>query len=73
MRITITPLILVLLGGHASLSLSADETASADNVSEAFSKAKIKGQLRYRAQHRDSNLRLLQDSSTPDISDESTQ
>ena len=63
----------MLLSGYTALGISADEREPAENVSEAFSKAKIKGLLRYSAQYRDSNLHLLQDSSTPDISDESTQ
>jgi hypothetical protein len=72
-RTIITPLILVFLGGYTSLGVSADEGESAENVSEAFSKAKIKGQLRYSAQYRDSNLNVLQDSSTPNVSDKKTQ
>ena len=53
---------------------AADETKPAvDSLAEAFSQGQIKGQLRYSAQYRDSDLHLLQDSSNEDVPDEQTQ
>jgi len=46
---------------------------SVNSLADAFGQGQIKGQLRYSAQHRDSNLHVLQDSSTSDISDEKKQ
>ncbi len=51
----------------------AQDDSAASSASEVFTKAQVKGLLRYSAQYRDSNLHLLQDSTTPDISDEKTQ
>jgi len=66
--------ILVVLFALLSVShIAAQETATAESFSEIFTKGQIDGLLRYSAQHRDSNLHLLQDSGTPDISDESVQ
>jgi len=67
-----TLLVVCLLPACCATALHADEIASADDISEALSKGKIKVLLRYNAQYRDSNLRVLQDSSTPDIPDEKT-
>jgi len=48
-------------------------TANYRSISEAFAHGQVKAMLRYSGQYRDSNLHLLQDSSTPDISDEKVQ
>jgi hypothetical protein len=62
-----------LLGSFLASSVTAQEIATAETFSELISKGQIKGLLRYSAQYRDSDLHLLQDSATPDNSDESTQ
>jgi len=63
----------VLSGLLLAASVTAQDVATAESFSELFTKGRIDGLLRYSAQHRDSNLHLLQDSATPDISDEKTQ
>ena len=63
----------VLFGVFTAGGIAAQEVATAESFSEIFTKGQIDGLLRYSAQHRDSNLHLLQDSTTPDISDESVQ
>jgi len=75
MRITVIRKIvfLGLVSAYCSSVFAAQELAEAKNITEAFSKAQIKGLLRYSAQYRDSNLHVLQDSSTPDVSGEKTQ
>lgn len=50
-----------------------DEAPGAGSFVDAFVNGRIKALLRYNGQYRDSNLHLLQDSSTPDISDEKVQ
>lgn len=59
----------------ASLSLaSADAIAQkSDSFIDALLNGEVKALLRYSAQHRSSNLRVLQDSSTPEISDKNIQ
>ena len=44
-----------------------------NTLSYALTQGKFKGLLRYSGQHRDSNLHVIQDSSTTDISNEKTQ
>jgi hypothetical protein len=68
---TKTALLLLLLGQWGAVAQG--ETSAVDSVVEAFAQGTLKGQLRYSAQYRDSNLHLLQDSSTDDISDEKKQ
>lgn len=63
----------VLFGMLWASNIAAQEIATAESFSELFTKGRIDGLLRYSGQHRDSNLHLLQDSATPDISDEKTQ
>jgi len=63
----------ILVSLHGMPVLAADDTASASQLSEIFSRARIKGLLRYSGQYRDSSLHLLQDSTTPNLSDEKTQ
>lgn len=46
-----------------------DRAADYDGIRGAFANGQVKTLLRYSGQYRDSNLHLLQDSSTPDISD----
>jgi len=72
---TVTKLILcgLMATQGTALNASAEEDIAASSFAEVFSKGKIKGLLRYSAQYRDSNLHILQDSSTPDISDEKIQ
>ena len=62
-----------LLGLLSAGYTMAQEIAIAESFSEIFTKGRIDGLLRYSAHYRDSNLHLLQDSGTPDISDESKQ
>ena len=61
------PLLFFLLLSHINLALAAESRPWDDCLAEAFEHGKIKGQLRYSAQYRDSSLHVLQDSSTPDI------
>lgn len=69
-----TPLILI-----AALALSQSAAAeesidtSVGSLQQAFTDGQIKGQLRYSAQYRDSNLHVLQDSSSDTVSDEKQQ
>jgi hypothetical protein len=63
----------ILLLSQSCLVVGEDAKPSVDSLAEAFAQGQIKGLLRYSAQYRDSNLHLLQDSSTDDISDEKTQ
>ena len=56
-------------GLYAQQESGITKTASYNSISEAFAGGQVKAMLRYSGQYRDSNLHLLQDSSTPDISD----
>ncbi|MEH6591968.1 MAG: OprD family outer membrane porin [Halioglobus sp.] len=66
-------IISMLCGTCLSSLLMAQDAPQANSLEEAFTKGTLYGQLRYSTQHRDSNLHLLQDSNTPDISDEDKQ
>ncbi|MEH6582639.1 MAG: OprD family outer membrane porin [Halioglobus sp.] len=57
------------------LAIAAEENSrpAVDSLSEAFAQGQIKGLLRYSAQYRDSDLHVLQDSSSPDVADEKKQ
>ncbi len=73
---------LYCLGGHAIAQEGVDGSegvAVLDNLSEintishALTQGSFKGLLRYSGQHRDSNLHMVQDSNTADISNEKKQ
>ena len=53
--------------------LCSNSFAAANNLSEALSQGKVKALLRYSAQYRDTDLHLLQDSSSPTIANQKTQ
>ena len=65
--------LVLLLGLLPVCSVAEEDTGVAHSFSDIFNRGQIKGLLRYSGQYRDSNLHLLQDSATSDISDESTQ
>jgi hypothetical protein len=59
-----------LIVGLGAAELAAEESES---FVDALLNGKVKALFRYSAQQRNSNLHVLQDSTTPDISDEKTQ
>ena len=73
---------LYCLGGHTMAQEGVDGSegvavlgnlSEINTISHALTRGTFKGLLRYSGQHRDSNLHVLQDSNTPDISSEKKQ
>ena len=64
----------ILAGDSLSVNMDAEseETAEINSVADAFANGKVKGLLRYGAQHRDSNYHVLQDAPV-NVSDQKTQ
>jgi len=64
----------ILAGDSLSVNMDAkpDEAVEIDSIADAFANGKIKGLLRYGAQHRDSNYHVLQDAPS-DVANEKTQ
>ena len=63
----------IILLSQVSIVVGQETRPPVDSLAEAFALGQVKGQLRYSAQYRDSNLQLLQDSNIGDISDEKKQ
>jgi len=72
---SLTLLLLLCIGVHSpEIHAQDDEQTPANgSFSDAFNNGQIKALLRYSGQRRNSNLHLLQDSSSPDIPDEKLQ
>ncbi len=74
------PCLLVMFMCIGATSLAADEeidsipeSQQSDSLFDALVNGKARALFRYSGQYRNSNLHLLQDSSTPNISDEKLQ
>ena len=70
MKIKASLLLLLLFSGSALATAAENETTNEsqeiNSFSDAFTKGKVKGLIRYSGQYRDSNLHSTQDSATPD-------
>ena len=70
---TTLPLMFSLLVSPLVFAAEEREPVPVDSLAEAFEQGQVRALLRYSAQHRNSNLHVLQDSATPDIPDEKKQ
>ncbi len=61
-----------IFASSVDMHIKTQESLSIDNIADAFTKGKIKGLIRYGAQHRNSNYHTIEDSAS-NVADESVQ